>query len=65
MTKIKSLQTAEETLSLVIQELDSMGESNGMVRYVVDRVLNHGDSFQVAVEKWIGVAIKTVHGDKK
>jgi hypothetical protein len=64
MTKIKSLQTAEETLSLVIQELDSMG-NDGMVRYVVDRVLNHGDSFQVAVEKWIGVAIKTEHGAKK
>ena len=52
MTKIKSLKTAEETLSLVIRELDSMG-SNGMVRYVVDRVLNHGDSFQVAMERWI------------
>jgi len=52
MAKIRSLKTAEETLSLVIQELDSMG-NDGMVRYVVDRVLNHGDSFQVAVEKWI------------
>tara|TARA_Y100000401_G_scaffold97201_1_gene84452 strand:- start:1045 stop:1233 length:189 start_codon:yes stop_codon:yes gene_type:complete len=53
MTKIKSLQTAKETLVLVIKELDSIGESNGMVRYVVDRVLNHGDSYEVAMEKWI------------
>jgi polyphosphate kinase 2 (PPK2 family) len=51
-TKIKSLQTAKETLVLVIQELDSMGH-DGQVRYVVDRVLNHGDSFQVAMERWI------------
>ena len=50
--KIKSLENAEETLVLVIKELDNMGKSNSMVRYVVDRVLNHGSSYHSAMEKW-------------